>query len=1183
MEDGSYFHELHRMNPAERKLHRASLKSFLDHHSFNFPQIINHNEGYSKHDSVLEDEYGRKCTLKYTLEHSEFHVFRSLDSSDVVKIEESTDGDTMTVFFSSEELAKEYFSDYISAMSGSKLLMLTGSEKWGLRRSFRGVKSTAHPILAEVSKLHPLVPGETSFTVDIEHMPIQSAFKNADIQIDLKLHHEDYDFYRIHTPSKTSDDDDGSYDQTRHRRLGWSSWVSKKWKKVKKMASKVASATVDIVQTAADLASGSLDESTSSTVTFVNYNYDTSTGNAVSSLDIGNVLDVTSSYYSDLTCTECYAYAATTLHISMKIASYELRTAEIYVSGDLKFKMEMSGTMGTVTQEWEKEVFAWTSPTVSVMIGVIPMTLQVETPVSMSLDVTLTSSATFSSSLYASVTMKSGYRYSVDSSPNLQQISENSVSYGGSGLSFDNICDATASVQFAITPMAQLIVSFVGGPNVAVKLYTEAIASTATDSLAINAGYEGTIGGKIEVELTGYGTIYGPENFGPIAVVKAIKNLKTYNGWVPVASGCESDPTPYPTKGPTASSCPATCDGQNCDYWVETCSELENTYGCDCTGCDCDSTEEPTPQPTTSCYYATCFSHTCDYWVNYSYTCSYLETQGCDCTGCDCGYGYQSYASLYTPPSSSNAILPVDSTSITVPTADTNTNRRMSSTAWDVIGQTWFGTQTTNKECDGFPESSQLTAQLVVSGDMELFVYMSQYIGVNDFDVGTQGSYAGTTQSAFYIQYYASGAAAIIGCYASLCDPDVPDWQEITYTNSTHSSTSVFPDLAGYFYGETMQFSDPGNCIEINLYTANSDTPVPTKAPTESPTQRPTTKPTSQPHQSPVASPTVEAPTSFPVPLPTILPIPTPSSIPSPKPTNEPINGLPTKDPSFQPTSFPTIKPSPVPSMVPTTTDTTSVEVSFNLGADADPTYSETEALRVTIADQIDIPEDNVKDLVIESISNRRRGLLSAYTWQLSFRVEASLAVAGVDSAPLLADKITTSLESSAFQTAVAADVPGAVVVTSSITSTPISPTGYPTKMPSPIPRSGSGDGGNGATAASTTYLIIGVSVVFVVLIFCGLYLNHRNYFDRFTKFDNDTIDDGSFGIENEHYGARESFPGNKQRLESGLELKESESTITTWDKVVHENALESMVATNLDIKTVGNSDDILVLQTTDC
>jgi hypothetical protein len=241
-----------------------------------------------------------------------------------------------------------------------------------------------------------------------------------------------------------------------------------------------------------------------------------------------------------------------------------------------------------------------------------------------------------------------------------------------------------------------------------------------------------------------------------------------------------------------------------------------------------------------------------------------------------------------------------------------------------------------------------------------------------------------------------------------------------------------------------MTFSDKAGCIEINLYTG--------VVPTLSPTMVPTTLPT----KSQTA-------------------------------------GLPTVEPSAQPT----ITPSPVPSMEPTTLDTTSVDVSFELSADADPTDSEKEALKATIANQIGIPVDNIKDYLVDSISNRRRGLLSAYTWQISFTVETSLAEAGVNSAPLLANKITTTLGSSAFQTAVATDVPGAVVVTSSITSTPVSPTHHPTNAPSIspsakpslIPTRDLAGGGNSdeTAAASTTYLIIGVSVVALVTFSGGL------------------------------------------------------------------------------------------------
>ena len=44
--------------------------------------------------------------------------------------------------------------------------------------------------------------------------------------------------------------------------------------------------------------------------------------------------------------------------------------------------------------------------------------------------------------------------------------------------------------------------------------------------------------------------------------------------------------------------CPATCFGENCDFWIasttggdnESCESLESNSGCDCTGCSCGGT-----------------------------------------------------------------------------------------------------------------------------------------------------------------------------------------------------------------------------------------------------------------------------------------------------------------------------------------------------------------------------------------------------------------------------------------------------------------------------------------------------------------------------------------------------------------------------------------------------------------
>jgi hypothetical protein len=112
------------------------------------------------------------------------------------------------------------------------------------------------------------------------------------------------------------------------------------------------------------------------------------------------------------------------------------------------------------------QVFSWTSPPFEFYLGPIPMNIVVETPVFISLDVSLTSTDTvyFSSSVYAAVTMKAGFRYRKDASPEFQEIFENSIGYGGSGLSVTSLCGATASLKLGIIPVAQFLLSYVGGP-----------------------------------------------------------------------------------------------------------------------------------------------------------------------------------------------------------------------------------------------------------------------------------------------------------------------------------------------------------------------------------------------------------------------------------------------------------------------------------------------------------------------------------------------------------------------------------------------------------------------------------------------------------------------------------------------------------------------------------------------
>ena len=117
--------------------------------------------------------------------------------------------------------------------------------------------------------------------------------------------------------------------------------------------------------------------------------------------------------------------------------------------------------------------------------------------------------------------------------------------------------------------------------------------------------------------------------------------------------------------------CEETCHGHSCDYWTNyECSELEDTFGCDCSGCarcyensgcsnnyhcpeghycdrwkncrECEFCDTYDDAITGSCpskcdaqrCVNSCVNETCDSWTGH--TCTELETDfGCNCDGCD--------------------------------------------------------------------------------------------------------------------------------------------------------------------------------------------------------------------------------------------------------------------------------------------------------------------------------------------------------------------------------------------------------------------------------------------------------------------------------------------------------------------------------------------------------------------
>lgn len=69
----------------------------------------------------------------------------------------------------------------------------------------------------------------------------------------------------------------------------------------------------------------------------------------------------------------------------------------------------------------------------------------------------------------------------------------------------------------------------------------------------------------------------------------------------PVGAALRRDHDSALTTRQLTASCSSTCFGYTCDYWLNSCEELESAYGCDCDGCECpspSSVPSASPEPT---------------------------------------------------------------------------------------------------------------------------------------------------------------------------------------------------------------------------------------------------------------------------------------------------------------------------------------------------------------------------------------------------------------------------------------------------------------------------------------------------------------------------------------------------------------------------------------------------------
>jgi hypothetical protein len=319
--------------------------------------------------------------------------------------------------------------------------------------------------------------------------------------------------------------------------------------------------------------------------------------------------------------------------------------------------------------------------------------LRVKTTTKVGLEVAVQAQANFRANYHASASITAGYEFKSGSWKTIQNTDLQLPTAGGKkGLQIVGLEGSYAMGRVYIMPIVELIFSYVGGPRVSLKNYVEATGKigSATSTLSINAGFEGSIGGKFYLKI-GPVKLVSDIEFADRAIVAKVTPLLSRKNWLPPSMIDATCPVVYTFSSGTQ----ATCDSLRSRYpdkW--SCQNLlSEDFMFNCHGCNC-------------CKKPSGYSKTCDEYVALEYTCEQIKQHfGEACNGCGI---MNSYSSIFQQHCSGtrrslNTISPEINGPSEMPLADllgvehaNLPKRRLSvagSKSWEIVGNTWVGEQ----------------------------------------------------------------------------------------------------------------------------------------------------------------------------------------------------------------------------------------------------------------------------------------------------------------------------------------------------------------------------------------------------------------------------------------------------------------------------------------------------------
>ena len=210
------------------------------------------------------------------------------------------------------------------------------------------------------------------------------------------------------------------------------------------------------------------------------------------------------------TCQSCYAHVGATVTLNIDISGGQVRSASVIMEGEAKVQATLEMVIdGQYNATKQKLIRSLQTPSLTFMLGPVPIKLAIGTPVYLGFDASVSGSLHLTADMGMSAKMKSGFVYTGGATNFINDLSFSST---GSGVNMGAVDAVSATVRFFLLPIPALNVNYMGGPTVGLKTYVEAVVDVAQTankqcstgpSVVTNAGLDGTIGADIHIGLAG--------------------------------------------------------------------------------------------------------------------------------------------------------------------------------------------------------------------------------------------------------------------------------------------------------------------------------------------------------------------------------------------------------------------------------------------------------------------------------------------------------------------------------------------------------------------------------------------------------------------------------------------------------------------------------------------------------